>query len=319
MRFALPVVYRHANRDFAVASAVVVALTLAFVAWIWFRIDGVHVSEAVDDVGECAAALIAAFAGAVAAWRNAGRTRMAWALLAASALVWAGGEAAWSYFELVLGQQVPFPSLADAGYLAAVPLAIGGIALFPGRVRVASRVTFVLDGGIMAGALLLISWATVLGSVYRAGSDTPLSAIIGLAYPISDIVIAVLKNIGGASDPLLLWDLLAVVGIVILRQFMVLWDNMTLNQRLQAQSAALQESEGHLRSLVQNSGDAVMLAHADGAVRFVSTSIDRLFAYSPTELIGHPITELPHPDDRAAFTVGLQKSLAASAHSITVS
>src|SRR5207302_7216105 len=192
MRSTLPVVYRHANRDFAVASAVVVALTLAFVAWIWFRIDGVHVSEAVDDVGECAAALIAAFAGAAAAWRNAGRTRMAWALLAASALVWAGGEAAWSYFELVLGQQVPFPSLADAGYLAAVPLAIGGIALFPGRVRVASRVTFLLDGGIMAGALLRISWATVLGTVYRAGSDTALSAIIGLAYPISDIVIAVM-------------------------------------------------------------------------------------------------------------------------------
>src|SRR5207237_1154769 len=45
----------------------------------------------------------------------------------------------------------------------------------------------------------------------------------------------------------------------------------------------------------------------------------RLFAYSPTELIGHPITELLHPDDRAAFTVGLQKSLAASAHPIPVS
>src|SRR5207237_2170617 len=118
----------------------------------------------------------------------AGRTRMAWALLAASALVWAGGEAAWSYFELVLGQQVPFPSLADAGYLAAVPLAIGGIALFPGRVRVASRVTFLLDGGIMAGALLLISWATVLGSVYRAGSGPPLFAIQRHLFSLNHLV-----------------------------------------------------------------------------------------------------------------------------------
>ena len=411
---------RRANRNFAVASALAASLTLAFVAWIWFRIDGVHVSEAVDDLGECAAALIAAAAGGVAAWRNQGRTRLAWALLASSALVWAGGEAAWSYFEIILGQQVPFPSLADAGYLAAVPLAIGGIALFPGRLRVASRVTFLLDGSIMAGALLLISWATVLGTVYRAGSDTPISAIIGLAYPISDIVIAVmalllvsrtpssmrlplvlvvaglianllsdsafaylttiqtygpiqlvdtgwiagylllalgairaalvagtkseavdppqggwtlvlvyvpvataaiiavLKNIGGASDPLLLWDLLAVVALVILRQFMVLWDNMTLNQRLHAQTAALRETEGHLRSLVQNSGDAVMLADADGTVRFVSTSIDRFFAYTPTELIGQPFAELLHPEDRMSFSACLKKSLAASAHPIAV-
>jgi diguanylate cyclase (GGDEF)-like protein/PAS domain S-box-containing protein len=421
MRSALPVVPKHATRDFTIAAALVASLILAFVAWIWFKIAGVQVSEAVDDFGECAAALIAAAAGAVAAWRNLGRTRLAWALLAASALLWAGGEAAWSYFEIIRGQQVPFPSLADAGYLAAVPFAVAGIALFPGRLRLASRVTFALDGGIMAGALLLISWATVLGTVYRAGSDTPLSAVIGLAYPISDVVvaamalllvgrtpsstrlalalvaaglianllsdsafaylttsqtygpiqlvdtgwiagyllialgavraalipgarsqstdqpqggwtlvliyvpvavaalIAVLKNIGGASDPLLLWDLLAVVALVIMRQFMVLWDNMRLNQRLQAQSAALRESEGQLRSLVQNSGDAVMLAHADGTVRFVSTSIDRFFAYSPTELIGQPITELLHPEDRAAFTVGLQKSLAASAHPIPVS
>ena len=411
---------RHANRNFAIASGLVASLIVGFLAWIWFRIDGVDMSEAVDDFGECAAALVAAAAGSAAAWRDQGRTRLAWALLAGSAFVWAGGEAVWSYFEIILGQQVPFPSLADAGYLAAVPLAVAGISLFPGRHRVASRVTFLLDGSIMAGALLLISWATVLGTVYRAGSGAPLWAIIGLAYPISDIVIAVmalllvsrtpssmrlplllvvaglmanllsdsafaylttaqtygpiqlidtgwiagylllalgairaalvpgarsepsdrpqggwtlvlvyvpvaiaaviavLKNIGGGSDPLLLWDLLAVVALVIMRQFMVLWDNMTLNQRLQAQTTALRDSEGNLRSLVQNTGDVVMLANADGTVRFVSTSIDRFFAYTPTELIEQPITELIHPEDRAAFTVGLQKSLAASAHPIPV-
>src|SRR5207245_9312277 len=97
-----------------------------------------------------------------------------------------------SYFVCVLCHLLPFPLLADAGYLAAVPLAVAGIAVVPGRHRVASRVTFLLDGSIMAGALLLISWATVLGTVYRAGSDTPLAATIGLAYPISDIVIAVM-------------------------------------------------------------------------------------------------------------------------------
>src|SRR6266849_9789174 len=42
---------RHANRSFAVACALVASLTLAFLIWIWLRIDGVHVSEAIDNFG----------------------------------------------------------------------------------------------------------------------------------------------------------------------------------------------------------------------------------------------------------------------------
>src|SRR5207244_3913032 len=86
----------------------------------------------------------------------------------------------------------PFPSLADAGYLAAVPLVVAGIAVFPGRHRTASRAAFLLDGAIIAGALLIISWSTLLGTLYRAASTATLSTVLGLAYPISDIAIAVM-------------------------------------------------------------------------------------------------------------------------------
>ena len=51
-----------------------------------------------------------------------GHRRM-WRLLGASALSWASGQAAWTWYETVLGREVPFPSLADVGYLAAPPLA----------------------------------------------------------------------------------------------------------------------------------------------------------------------------------------------------
>jgi hypothetical protein len=39
----------------------------------------------------------------------------------------------WTWYELVAGQQVLFPSLADAGYLSAVPLAVLAMLTFPGR------------------------------------------------------------------------------------------------------------------------------------------------------------------------------------------
>ena len=35
-----------------------------------------------------------------------------------SALSWASWQAAWTWYETVLGRDVPFPSLADVGYLA---------------------------------------------------------------------------------------------------------------------------------------------------------------------------------------------------------
>ena len=41
----------------------------------------------------------------------------------ASALSWGSGQTAWTWYESVLGREVPFPSLADVGYLVAVPLA----------------------------------------------------------------------------------------------------------------------------------------------------------------------------------------------------
>jgi hypothetical protein len=46
-----------------------------------------------------------------------------------------------------------------------------------------------LDGAIIAGSLLVVSWVAVLGTVYRAGSGDLTSQLIGLAYPVSDVVI----------------------------------------------------------------------------------------------------------------------------------
>ena len=50
-----------------------------------------------------------------------------WKLLGVSALSWGSGQAAWTWYETVLGREVPFPSLADVGYLGAVPLAAAAL------------------------------------------------------------------------------------------------------------------------------------------------------------------------------------------------
>ncbi|HEY9289415.1 MAG TPA: EAL domain-containing protein, partial [Candidatus Dormibacteraeota bacterium] len=120
------------------------------------------------------------------------------------------------------------------------------------------------------------------------------------------------------ADPFLMWTTAALVLLVLVRQYMVLLENVSLNKRLQAQALALRESEAHFRSLVQNSGDVVILTDDNGMVQFVSSSIDRFFAYSATELNGQSFTQLVHPSDEGVFLGSLKKALTASAHPVTV-
>ncbi len=46
--------------------------------------------------------------------------------------------------------------------------------------------------------------------------------------------------------------------------------------------------------------DAVCVVDADGRLLFVNASFERIFGYAPHEVLGRPIFELVHPDDRTA-------------------
>jgi hypothetical protein len=99
------------------------------------------------------------------------------------------GEAVWTYYDLIRGVRVPFPSLADVGFLVAVPLAIAGLLLFPSSPhRAADRVLGILDGCIIAGSILFASWATVLSPLFHAHHDSALKQTLSLTYPASDVV-----------------------------------------------------------------------------------------------------------------------------------
>jgi len=176
-------------RAFTIAAVVAGALAAAFVAWTALRVGGDQATIAVDDIGEAVAALIAAASCGLAAARNEHRTRVAWGLFAASAASWGIGEVIWSVYEVGLGIAVPFPSAADAGYLLAVPLAVGGVFAFTSAPsRLTTRGEALLAGAIVALSLLFIAWAMGLGQVYSSSPASPAAKLIGLAYPLGDIV-----------------------------------------------------------------------------------------------------------------------------------
>ena len=158
---------------------------------------------AVDDVGQLLAAASAAVCCVVAACgAPAGRIRRAWLLLAAGTGAWAAGEGVWSYYEVLAGRAAPFPSLADVGFLAFPVLASAALLVLPaGGDLPVSRARDLLDGLIIAGSLLVLTWATSLGAVLDAGGPTRLSVALGLAYPLGDVVVItlVLLVIGRAT------------------------------------------------------------------------------------------------------------------------
>jgi signal transduction histidine kinase len=160
--------------------------------------------KAIDDWASPCFYAVAGGTGLVAARRQQGRPRLAFVLVAACCFLLGIGDAIWAYDETVLRHPSPFPSTADVAYLASTPLAITGIALLPSAPsRPTARVRAVLDGSLIAGSLLLLSWVTTLGAVYHASKGGALERTISLAYPLSDIVTValILFVVGRVSGP----------------------------------------------------------------------------------------------------------------------
>ncbi|MET7420811.1 GGDEF domain-containing protein [Dactylosporangium sp. NPDC005555] len=110
--------------------------------------------------------------------RARGRTRIGLRLLAAGFLLWSAGQLTW-----LTGP----PQLATATFDAAILLMAAGAAWMAAARRLGS-VRAVLDGLIMATSLCFISWAVVVGPLYRA-SDGGTAAFSAATYPLGDVLI----------------------------------------------------------------------------------------------------------------------------------
>jgi hypothetical protein len=172
--------------------AATIALAAVAGCWVlWILFLPTHPwSKHVSNVGLSVMPLLAAVQCARQAARVSGRLRRGWLLMAGSCLAWGAGMVVWSGYES-MGRDAPFPSLADLGYLAAVPLAVAGLLTFPtAPQRRAAEIRTVIDGLIIGAALLIVSWTLALGPVVRSGGTGPLAQVIGIAYPLGDVIMA---------------------------------------------------------------------------------------------------------------------------------
>ena len=151
------------HRRICVATAVAVAL---FAVIVHERASRTHAGAVIlSNLGQCLAPALAALGCVLASppGHHLGALAWRWKLLGASALSWSLGQVAWTYYE-VSGCGGPVPVARRRRLPVGGPARAGGACgSMSVRAGTSSLLVAVLDGLIIAGGLLAISWPLVLG------------------------------------------------------------------------------------------------------------------------------------------------------------
>ena len=170
--------------------AVGATLTATWVVGALLGWGGPDAAAWVSDLTLTALAAVAAVVLARAAARHPVGQRLPFALLSVGCALWGLGEGTWSWYELVLRREVPFPSPADIAYLAAAPVVGAGLLALSRGIRQRShRARAALDGVLLAGSCLAVGWVVLLAPVARQAEGGLWAVVVAVAYPVTDLVL----------------------------------------------------------------------------------------------------------------------------------
>ncbi|WP_170315782.1 putative bifunctional diguanylate cyclase/phosphodiesterase [Streptomyces lycii] len=183
-----------------------------------------------------------------------------------------------------------------------------------------------LDAGWFAGSLLLAyaPWAgdrkesageqgkeprrvRARPAVHHIGR--PIAGSLGALTPYLAAAVCTLGILhtvidGGRVDRVVIFTACTVVLALVVRQGIMLMDNISLTQELA-------HKENHFRSLVQGSSDVIMIAAPNGVLRYVSPAAAGVYGIEADELIGSRLASLIHPDDLGGVMHEIRRFLAA--------
>lgn len=173
-------------------SAVMVALTVFFAAWMWLDLGGTVATRLMADVGLAVVALAAAGRLFTAAGRHHGVSAKGWRTLGVAALLWGSGQTVWAVQQNLLGVSLPIGSLPDVGYLLAVPLWIVGTAWLIPRVSSTALRRIAADAMIAGVAVLLVYSLLILDTAMLRFETGGVLSFLALVYPAGYVVMVAL-------------------------------------------------------------------------------------------------------------------------------
>ncbi|MFE5141428.1 putative bifunctional diguanylate cyclase/phosphodiesterase [Streptomyces fagopyri] len=145
---------------------------------------------------------------------------------------------------------------------------------------------------------------------HRYAAPRPIAGSLGALTPYlaaAVCTLGILYNIlnGRSVDRVVLLTAGLVVLALVVRQGIMLLDNITLTQELA-------QKENHFRSLVQGSSDVIMIAAPNGILKYVSPAAAGVYGRSADELVGSELASLIHPEDLGCVVHEVRRFLAAS-------
>ncbi|MEY2447332.1 MAG: hypothetical protein QOH79_808 [Acidimicrobiaceae bacterium] len=160
-----------------------------------------------------------------------------------------------------------------------------------------------MQAAAATAALYVTGWGPVMAVAYafmaqenvaRTGASTwritALYSALGIAVGQFAIATGVAPTM---IDEPLVHGIAVLNGLAVL--FVVRMAGAATAQKEQAE-ATVRESEDRFRSLVQNSSDLTLVLEG-GIITYASEASERLLGFAPQDLVGHPASELVHPDD----------------------
>ena len=117
------------------------------------------------------------------------KDRLSWYFLALAGTCFTLGDDASSFYNLVLHVSVPFPSFADALYLAGYPFLFAGVLRLTRNPNRSYRRENYADAAIVSMGALAISWHFLMNSYVHDATLTTFGMLVDLAYPIMDIAL----------------------------------------------------------------------------------------------------------------------------------
>ena len=114
---------------------------------------------------------------------------LAWYLIAAGQLSFTVGDAINYTYQWVLEVEPPYPSVADAFYLACYALLAGGLLLLV-RERAPGRdLASLIDATIVTTGVGLLSWVFLIGPNVRVPDLVLSQRLVSIAYPLCDVLL----------------------------------------------------------------------------------------------------------------------------------
>jgi diguanylate cyclase (GGDEF)-like protein/PAS domain S-box-containing protein len=121
--------------------------------------------------------------------RNKPSYSLPWWLFAMGfCLYWMGDVYTYSYPQLILHHEVPFPSIGDAIYLTVYPAQMLGLLLLVRRRNPQRNRNSLIDAAILTLGLSLLSWVLQIAPYLHDTTLGVLPKIVSVAYPVGDII-----------------------------------------------------------------------------------------------------------------------------------